>query len=161
MKIYLKRDKSDENSRYIVFSENGDCRYKISGRHTRSSHHMYVTQGEQCVAKIRETNIALIRSCYVTSKDGNFHLTVTLSKRKFAVAYHGVTYHIRGDVLNKSYDILDIDNSVVACVCRRFSTSHDALEINLNNEKSEIVSIATAVCLDGICTTDVLALQAT
>lgn len=161
MKIYLKRDKSDENSRYIVYSECGDELYKIHGKHTHSSHRMYIMSGEQCVAKIRSTNLSVLRSCYVTTKDESFHLTIAFSKGKLAVSYHGVTLHIRGDIINKSYDILDIDNTVLSCVCRRYSTSHDALEINLNEKNAEILSIATAVCLDSICTTDAMALQAT
>lgn len=161
MKIYLKRDKSDENSRYIVYSESGDELYRINGKHTRSSHRMYIMSGDQCVAKIRDTNLSMIRSCYVTTRDLSFHLTITRSKGKFAVSYHGVTLHIRGDIINKSYDILDIDNTVLACVCRRYATSHDALEININDEKFVLVSIATAVCFDSVCTTDAMTLQTT
>lgn len=161
MKIYLKRDKSDENSRYIVFTHSGDELYKIVGKHTRSSHCMYITLGDKCIAKIKDTNLALLRTCHISSKDYNFRLTITTPKDKFLVAYHGVPIHLRGDILNKSYDILDIDNTVLSCVCRRFSTSHDALEININDDKYEILSIATAVCLDSLCTTDVMALQAT
>lgn len=161
MKIYLKRDKSDENSRYIVYTYSGDELYKIVGKYTRSSHHMYIMKGDECIAKIRDTHLALLRTCYINSKDSSCHVVVTNSRDKLAVKYHGVSLHLRGDVLNKSYDILDVDNSVVSCVCRRFSTSHDALEININDEKFEILSIATAVCLDISCTTDVMALQAT
>lgn len=161
MKIYLKRDKSDIDSRYIVYSQSGEELYKIRGKHTRSSHRLYITSGEQCVAKIRDTNLSMIRSCYVTTKDSSFHITITHSKGKFAVAFHGVTLFIRGDIINKSYDILDIDNTVLSCVCRRFSASNDALEININDINFELVSIATAVCLDNVCTTDAIALQAT
>ncbi len=161
MKIYLKRDKSDENSRYRVYTQDGDERYKIIGRHTRSSHHMYIMLNDSCIAKIKDTNLALLRTCYISSKDHRFHLTITAPKDKIMVAYHGVSLHLRGDILNKSYDILDIDNTVLSCVCRRFATSHDALEININNDNFEIISIATAVCLDLMGTTDIAVLQAT
>lgn len=161
MKVYLKRDKSDENSRYIVYTHSGDELYRIVGRYTRSSHHMYVMKKDRCIAKIRDTHLALLRTCYVTCKENSFHLVVTNVRDNLAVKYHGIPLHIRGDVLNKSYDILDIDNSVISCVCRRFSTSHDALELNINEEKFEIHCIATAVFLDTTCTMDALALQAT
>lgn len=161
MKIYLKRDKTDENSRYIVYSHNGDELYKIIGKHTRSSQYFYVMRGEDCLAKIKDTYLALLRSCHITTKNGSFHLAITTPKDKIMVAYHGVSLHLRGDILNKSYDILDIENTVVACVSRRFATSYDALEINFNEDKYEILSIATAICLDCLCTTDAMAMQAT
>lgn len=161
MRIYLKRDKSDEISRYIVFSESGEELYKISGKHSRSSHRLYINSGDKCIAKIRDTHLALLRTCYIATQSFGCHLTITSHKSKMMVAFHGVPLHVRGDVLNKSYDILDIDNTVLSCICRRFSTSHDALEININDDKYEILSIATAVCLDSLCTTDVMALQAT
>lgn len=161
MKIIVKRDKSSENSRYIVFSDTGDELYKIVGKHAHSSHRLYIMRKEERVAKIRDAQLPLLRACYVSGEDCSFHLTIATPKDKMAVTYHGVPLHIRGDVLNKSYDILDIDNTVISCVCRRFSTCYDALEINISDNKYEIHSIATAVCLDSICTIDAMVLQAT
>ncbi len=161
MKIFLKRDKSSDTSRYIVDNEIGNELYKVNGRYTRSSHHLYVMNGDNCVAKIRDTHLALLRTCYVSSPENSFHITVSNLKSNIKVNFHGTTYRIRGDVLNKSYDIMDIDNTVVACVCRRFSTSTETLEININNNNSQLACIATAVCLDSVNTDDAMALQTT
>ncbi len=161
MKIYLNRDKSEENSRYIVYTETFDEMYRIVGKHNRSSQHFYIMKYDKCIAKIRESHLAMLRSCYVSTLESNFHIAITNTKDKFKVSYHGVPLHLRGDVLNKTYDILDVDNTVIACVCRRFSKSHDALEININDNKYETLSIATAVCLNDVCTMDSLVLQAT
>lgn len=161
MKIYLKRDTSEENSRYIVYTESGDEKYKVVGKRKASFERTYVMLKDDCVAKIRDTHLGVIRTYYVTTKENNFHIVMTLSRDKVSIAYHGVSLHIRGDVLNKSYDILNIDNSVVACVCRRFSDKGDALEININDNNFEMACIASAICLDSVCTTDSLVLQAT
>lgn len=122
---------------------------------------MYIMRGAQCIAKIRDAHLGVLRSCFVTLKGNSFHIVINSSPNKFTVVFHGVSFHIRGDVLNKSYDILDIDNSVVASVCRRLGSSHNALEININDDKFEILSIASVACLDVSDTSDLLMLQAT
>lgn len=161
MKIYLKRDTSDENSRYIVYSETGEEMYKIIGKRKTSIDRVYITNDDKCIAKIRDTHLGMIRSCYVTTQSDSFHIVMTTSRDKISITFHGISYHIRGDVLNKSYDILDVDNSVVGCVCRRFNSSADALELNFDDKKHELNIIASAVFLDTVCTVDSMALQTT
>ncbi|MBE6824067.1 MAG: hypothetical protein E7513_01845 [Ruminococcaceae bacterium] len=161
MKLYLKRDKTDENSRYIVFDENGDEKYRIVGKRSTSTERIYIMFGDTCVAKIKDTHLGPMRSCSVTTQDGSFHIVITCSKDKIAITYHRAQFHIRGDVLNKSYDILDVANSVVACISRRFKTSSETLELNIYMQKYEILCISSALCLNNICMNDTLALQAT
>ncbi|MBQ4129499.1 MAG: hypothetical protein IJD68_06990 [Ruminococcus sp.] len=161
MKIYLTRDKSQENSRYIVYSETGQVLYKIVGKRKSSVERTYIMKDDACVAKIRDAHLGPIRTCYVTEADLSFHLVFTTVNNKTSITFHGLSFHLRGDLLFKSYDLLNIDNSVVACVCRRFNSSADALEININDKNFELACISTAVCLDSVCTMDSMALQAT
>ncbi len=161
MKIYLKRDTAFENSRYIVCDELGKQLYTVSGKHGTNSERMYIMQGENCISKIRNTSLALLRSCYVATGSGNFHMVITCSKDKIAITYHGIGFHIRGNVLEKSYDILDVDNTLIACVQKRFNTHNEVLEININNDRYELYCIASALCLNTVCTNDALSLQTT
>lgn len=161
MKVYLKRDKSDENSRYIVYSESGEVMYKITGKHTQSSQRTYIMRDDVCVAKIRDTHMGPLRSCHVTMNGSSFHLVTTFAHDKYAVTYHGVSMHIRGDVLANSYDILAVDNTVIACVCRRYNHDSETLELNINDTNLQLLCIASAVCLDNVGTIDSLALLAT
>lgn len=159
MKFYIKRDTSTDNSRYIVFSETYEEVYRISGKCSSSGEKLYISYNDKCVAKVRDTRIGLLRTCYVVLPDDSFHLVIANSRDKIKVKFHGVSLHIRGNLLEKSYDIMNVDNSVVACVCRRFSSMRDAIEININDRKYELLSIASAVCFDSVCTNDSLALQ--
>lgn len=122
---------------------------------------MYVQNDDECVAKIREVRIANIKTNYVSTKEDKFHIVVTQKRGKLSAIYHGIGFHIRGDVSEKSYDIMDIDNSVIACVQKRFNTSKETFEININNDKYLVHCIVSAVCMNCVCTTDALALQAT
>ena len=161
MKIYLSRDASLENSRYIVYSETGDQIFDVCGKHKSGFERLYIRQNGDIVAKISDTSISSLRSCYVNSKFGNFHFISTLTKDRMNVTFHKVPFHLRGNVILKSYDILDVDNTVIACVQKRFKTSSETLEINISNEKYLVHCIASAVCLNNFTTTDSLALQTT
>ncbi len=161
MKLYLKRDKAEEKSRYIVFDALGEQRYKIEGKHCASVERTYILQGDTCVSKIRSTHLGPIRSSFVVTPNKSFHIVVTQTRDKIAVTYHGFNVHIRGDVFNNSYDILDVSNSVIACVSKVFKTSSETLELNINDDNYELLAISTAVCLSCVCTTESLQLQAT
>lgn len=161
MKLYLKRDKSDVQSRYNVFDNLGEQRYKIEGKRTASVERTYILQGDSCVSKLRTTQLGPIRSSFVVTKEMSFHVIITQTRDKFAVSYHGVNVHIRGDVFNNLYDILDVSNTVIACVSRVFKSSSETLELNINDDKYEMLALSTALCLSCVCTTEELLLQAT
>lgn len=161
MKIYLKRDKSDEKSRYIVYAENGDELYRIIGETKGHTDRSYVLYKDNCVAKIRDSRLLVLRTCYVNSKEGSFHIVITSASEKMTISFHGIDFHIRGDILKKSYDIMNIENSVVCCVSRRYVTRADAIELNIFDKKHILSCIACAMFLDSVCTIDAMALQTT
>ncbi len=161
MKVYLKRDKSDENSRYIVYSESGEILYKIYGSYKSHVEKIYVMQEDKYIAKMRETLLGNFRTCYVTTSSDNFYIAMKCSRDKVSVTFRGAGFHIRGNVFDKSYDIMNIDNSVVGVVSRRFSTRADALELNVYDNKYILSCIACAVFFDTACVMDTSALQAT
>ena len=84
---------------------------------------------------MRETLIGNFRTCYVTTAEDNFYIAMKCSREKVAVTFRGAGFHIRGNVFEKSYDIMNIDNSVVGVVSRQFLTSADALMINIYEDK--------------------------
>lgn len=162
VKVYLCRDTSVENSRYIVYSHTQQVMFKVTGKHKSGFERMYInTPQDDCVAKITDTSIAMLRTCHVSSKYGNFHFVVSHTKDRMTITYHGLPFHIRGNIAEKSYDILDVDNSIIACVQKRFKTSSETLELNINDDKYLVHCIASAVCLNLGSTCDVLQLQTT
>lgn len=133
--------------------------FTVSGRFTKNSEHLYIMRDELCVAKIRGASLAVLRSCHVKTDRDDFRIMIASKHDKTVITYHGVNFHIRGNVTLKSYDILDVDNSVVACVQRRYNTSNETLELNIDNDKNLLSCIASAVCLNSDCTNDALTLQ--
>lgn len=161
MKVFLVRDNSELTSRYIVYSQSGDTLCEVNAKYSTGSQKMNIYSDSHRIAKIRDVSIGKIKTYYISTENDKFSIVMSDARSKFAVIYHGIGFHLRGNVLEKSYDIMDIDNSLVACVQKRFNTSKETLELNINNDKYLVHCIASAVCLNSLCTTDALALQAT
>lgn len=161
MKIYIQRDKSNANSRYIIYSESGEKLYDVVGECKGRTEHTYILCKENCVAKIRDTRLFMLRTCYVFTNTDRFHIVLTTSNDKMKISFHGIDFHIRGDVLHESYDLMNIDNSVVCCVSRRYVTHADVLELNINDKKHILNCIVCAIFLDSLCMVDAMALQTT
>ena len=139
--------------------ESGYQLFTVGGKFKRNSEHLYIMRDELCVAKIRDTSLSLLRSCHIKTDSDDFRIMIASNQTKTAITYHGVNFHIRGNVTIKSYDILDVDNTVIACIQKRFNTADETLELNINNDKNLLSCIASAVCLNSKSTNDVLALQ--
>lgn len=161
MKIYIKRDKSNDRSRYIIYSESGEELYTVVGECKGRTERAYILCKERCVAKIRDTRLFMLRTCYVFTNKDRFHIVLTSTGNKMKISFHGIDFHIRGDVLNESYDLMSIDNSVVCCVSRRYVTHADALELNINDAKHILNCIVSAIFLDSLCMVDAMTLQTT
>lgn len=159
MKLYLSKDKSDDSSRFIVYDERACQRYKVVGRHVRSGERMYILCDDLQLVTLRDTKIAGLRSYYVHMFDDSFHVIITKRRSGFSVSIHGVSWHIVGDVLKKSYSILDIDNTVVASICRHHTAVGEAYEVDIIDKTNELYCIAIAVCVESICTLESFAVQ--
>lgn len=159
VKIYLKRDSSDFSSRYIIFDELCDEKYRILGKHIASGERMYILKGEEKVAKIRNIQFTVFRSYSITVKNETIRLIITKTGADYTVNFRGISWHIRGDIIAKSYDILDADNTIVATNCKRFSPCGDGYELNIFSDSRELFCIAIAVCIDSIAAVSQLTLQ--
>ncbi|MDP4119637.1 MAG: hypothetical protein Q8876_01065, partial [Bacillota bacterium] len=89
---------------------------------------------------------------------GNDKITLTYAKQQFT--FYGISWHIRGDLLTKNYDIVDIDNSVIMSHCVRWGQFGDGYEINILSENREILCLCVAICLNHIQLAEIKAPQA-
>ena len=118
-------------------------------------------QNDSFVLKLRQTLLGNFRTCYVVSGEDSFHIAMKCSREKVSVTFRGTGFHIRGNVFDKSYDIMNIDNSVVGVVSRRYSARADAIELTVYDDKYILSCIACAVFFDTACVLDSAALPAT
>lgn len=145
MKLYIKRDKSTENSMFVVFDELCNEKYYIVG--SKDKLELLNLNKEKCMT-IRRMPLPAIRAYSISVGKNNIKFIIGNSKSKVPCYYYGIGWRIRGDIFIKSFDILDADNSLVATHAKRFSRCGDGYELNVFNEVREMFCIATAVCIN-------------
>ncbi|MGN0489708.1 MAG: hypothetical protein ACI4HO_10640 [Ruminococcus sp.] len=156
MKLYIKRDKSSENSMFIVFDELCKEKYLVTG--SKDKLKLKNLKGETLL-KIKRIPFPTLRTYSITAKSSNIKLVISSLKTAVNCYFYGIGWHIRGNIFIKSFDIIDADNSLVATHIRRFSPCGDGYELNVINEDRELFSIATALCVNLEAKVDTVQMQ--
>lgn len=159
MIVYLRRNVSDVFSRYSVFDDKGNMRYDIVGRHSTSGEKINILKGNEIVAKIRDFDLGLLNSFTIRSNGNLINIFVTKNSKGLSASFRNISWRFRGDIMQKNYDIVDLDNSLVCGVCAEYHRGFDSYKIEVFTEERELFCIATAVCLDLIKTAKTPALQ--
>lgn len=151
MKLYIKRDKTSDDSMFVIFDEQGREKYNV----TRSKNTIYMFDTENALRlKVRQLPLPAIRAYSLTAGNRNIKFIMNGKPTALNCYYYGTSWHIRGDVFAKSFDIIDADNSLIATHCKRFSDTGDGYELNVFAEHSEYLSIGTAICVNLCATVD-------
>lgn len=157
VKIILKRDLSSDDARFEIFDELGALYLRAAGRRTPSGETIRLLRDGETVAKIRGLDLSLLNTCIITTPTENVRLVITAAHGEMSVRFRGISFHLRGNVLSGSYDILDADNTTVAAVTKRFSQGYT--EMTIYNSARELCCIAVLVCIESIAVDPTPALQ--
>ena len=142
MKIFLKRDTSTSDSLFTVFDELCKEKYFV----TRSKNTIRIVDlSDSVVMKIKRMPLISVNAYSLIVSGKSVRLIINPNDRLY---YYGLPWHIRGELMTKSFDIIDADNSLVATHCERFSKLGDGYELNIRGEDCELFWIGTAVCVN-------------
>ena len=145
MKLFIKRDKTVDDSLFVVLDEECNEKYYVTG----SKSTIYLTDlSETVLMKIKQLPLPALRAYSITAYNRNIKFILNSNPTAVNCYYYGNSWHIRGDVFTKSFDIIDADNSLVATHCLRYSKSGDGVELNVFAENRELFCIATAICVN-------------
>ncbi len=159
MKVFIRRDTSDEHARYLIDDEFENPLYNVTGRMTASGELMKIMSEGYTAAKIRDMRLPVVRAYSVSYASENIKLFFTVRAGEVRVRFSGISWRIRGDVLGGSYDILDADSTVICTVYKHFSKNYSELTIFDTNR--ELFCIAAAICVESLNLERVADLQMT
>ena len=100
------------------------------------------------ITKISRLPLPLLHAYSITSGRKNIRFILNPAKNAQNCYYYGISCHIRGQVFTKSYDILDVDNTVIATHSRCFGNCAEGYELNIYNDENEQFCLASAVCVN-------------
>lgn len=162
MKLFVKRDISTPDAGFTVFSESGQPKYYVVFKKTYPVIKLEVNNSESLtVAKIRQLPLPAILAYSIGVGNGkNVKLMINKKGDKIGCYYYGINWHISGDICAKTFRIIDVDNTVIATHQKSFSSISDSYEINIFDDKNELLCVTTSVCINLLNTVDNLAVPA-
>ena len=153
MKLFLKRDVSVSKNEFTVFDELGNEKYfaLVKGRKPSStlSLRLLNTQGE-VTAKMRRIPIVGTNTYLFSVNKKSVTMALVKNSAGFYCYFYGNNWHIHGDVLKKSFDIIDVDKSVVM-THRQYA---DYSELEIFDETNELFCVCASICANMINTVE-------
>lgn len=151
MKLFLKRDCSEEHSRFTVSDESGFERYRVTGKRTASTDRMALSspQGELLV-KIRIAPFHVFYAFSISDSNERFSITAANIGNRTEYRFHGISWHLSRSSDGRSFEVLDADGSVIMTQNADRFLSTDVYTLDILSEYRELFCIAVAVCADVI-----------
>lgn len=154
VKLYLKRSNSAENMQFEVFDENNNTILKIFTVNKSSKELIKIfnvdndIDNSEEVCKIRAVKLSSLKIHNVSSCNIKFRILIMPKNNQIFARFYGVGWHIRGSIISGSYDIMDVDNSVIAAVSKNFSNNYT--QICVFSEQKAVLVLASIICLENI-----------
>lgn len=151
MKLFIKRDVSVNDSAFTVFDECGKEKYYSLISKNKSKTKITITDTKNnIVSKMRQMPFFNTETFLIKSDKCNMTLVVIMSSKGLFCKVYGMNWHIAGDIANKNFSILDVDNSVIAT----HKNSMNYAELVVYDKSNELSSITLSLCISMINTVD-------
>ncbi len=157
MKLFLRRNVSAERIIFTVYDAQGFEKYNVVSKKTKAYSGIVIKDLENKIfCKIRRLPVVATNSYVFRTGKKNITFVCIPVTNSIKCRFYGINWHVIGNMSLKDFSIVDVDNTVIASHKKALSD----YELNIYNTKDEIISLATAVCIDIINTVDNLAPQA-
>lgn len=149
MQFYLRQG-TDPDALFSVMEPSGQLVYRVKGDALPIGGKFYLLDsGEKEVARIFSVGVTAISKYAIQVGDKErARVTWNFNAKREQVKIKGVHWRFRGDLATRSYDILDIDSSVVMTHGRCWNKIGDCYAVQVANESDALLCLCLAVILD-------------
>lgn len=160
MKLFLKRDFSNEGALFIVFDHLGKEKFYVY-RDMRHSHFSLAITDTNFnrLCSISTVPLPIFKAFTIKDKKSIIRLIFNKNTSRPMCYYYGISWRIRGDIINKNFEVVDNDNTILLTHRGSWSRSGDSYELNITEGSRELFLIASAICVDLIESADEKQLQ--
>ena len=151
MKLYLKRTSAETGALFLVFGENGKIVYRIAGDRSPFLDTICVIYEGKVAAKIQRVG-AVTLSKYNVFVDGTkrFGMIQEFAGTCPRFLFQGVRWKLRGDMALRSFDLIDVDGSVLMTHGRCWSACGDCYGLSFFYEELVLPCLCAAVVVDSL-----------
>lgn len=152
MKLYIKQSSAEGNELFTVYNHLGQLAYYVQSDENALYSKMIVLDiAKNAVAKINRIGVRTF-SRYDINIDDNecarIFQNLAAIPPKFSI--RGVNWHFRGDMVRRSFDVLDVDNMVVMTHGRCWGINGECFAVEITSSQNELLCLCIAVVIDSI-----------
>lgn len=154
LKLYIIDTKSENRKRFSIFDELGNERYTVSLEYTPLTtkidvYDIYMKK----LAKIRKRDVITFNTFTISCKSPSHaknKLRIISNLLNFKDCFYmcGINWLIRGDIISKNFELIDVDSSIVMRHEKKEKQSKTVYEINISDDKNEILCVCISLCID-------------
>lgn len=153
MKYYIKQNTADGKEVFTVLNEVGQSVYHVlSDESTLYSKLILLDEAQNVVAKINRIGVIGFSRFDINIDDKECaRITQNLAAKvtpKFKI--HGVSWHFRGNMLLRTFDVLNVDHSIVMTHGRNWGINGECFAVDISLPQNEILCLCIAVVIDSI-----------
>ena len=148
MRLYLQRDIHGDCSRFTVYDGLYREKYYVTAVSGRKNRLVITDLSGNRAALISRMPLPLLQAYSISVGRRNIKLILNSGTSASASYYYGVSWHIRGSTLEKSFDIIDADNSIVASHSKCFNGRMNGYVLEILRDEQGLFCLASAVCVN-------------
>ena len=144
----------ENNKRFLIFDALGTLKYTVSIEHASFGTKISVYDFKmKRVAKIRKRDVMSFSIFSIFCKKvlcnkRKIRLVVSRLNFKDFVYIAGINWFFSGSLLDKNFEIVNVDKSVVMRQTKNNNTLNAAYELDINEEQHEILCLCVALCVN-------------
>ncbi len=155
MKLFLKRDTSQADTRFIICDHTGAEKFKVTGRRKTSGDKMLLCSSDSTpLVTIRCAPFRVFYAFSVKDSKDRFAITATKFRSFVEYRFHGISWRLCFSNDRRSFEIFDADGKLIMSQSADRYLSTGVYELEIYSEQRECFCIATAVCANLINLTD-------
>lgn len=149
MKFYIKQSTGTE-ALFTVIDALGQSVYSVTGDSLSIGSKVYLIDNNQNeAARIFSLGISAMSKYSISIGDKErARVTLNLAASKQPIKIKGVSWKFRGDLLTRSYDLIDLDSVVVMTHGRCWNENGDCFAVDIANQSNVLLCLCFAVILD-------------
>ena len=153
MKYFIKRDVCADFGAFEIYDESGIEKYLAEFSKSKRSRKIIIHSINETFVKIRCLQVSNIIACNINAGGKKMRLLMGVNHNELICMCSGVNWKICGNVAEKSFSVLDVDNSFIATQKRVFSRT-ESYELDVYSPQNELLCISMAVCINMLNTVD-------
>lgn len=149
MQFYIRQG-ADADALFTIMDSSGQPVYRVVGEFTPIGGKFSLTDREGGeIARVFSVGLTTVSKYSVVAEEKErARVTCNLKSKSQPVKIKGVSWRFRGDLISRSYDLVNVDSSVIMTHGRCWNSVGDCYAVEIHNEADVPVCLCIAAILD-------------